>query len=262
MATLAANLTMLFTELPFLERFAAARATGFKYVEFLFPYDHAPEQIRQLLDANGLTLVLHNLPAGDWGAGERGIAADPARTAEFQAGVAEAIRYATALGAPRLNCLAGKANADFSPDAHWQTLVANVRFAGQALAEAGLKLLVEPVNHFDIPGFVLNTTAQGARLLEEVGLDNVYLQFDIYHVQREEGNITPSLRQHFTRIDHVQLADNPGRHQPGTGEINYPYLLAELDRLGYQGYVGCEYIPSPTTADSLSWIREMGCRLA
>lgn len=261
MPKLAANLTMLFTELPFPERFGAAKAAGFHAVEFLFPYDHAPEQIKQLLDANGLTLVLHNLPAGDWGAGEHGITANPPRTAEFRAGVKEAIRYARALGVPRLNCLAGKANEAFSPDERWQTLVANVRFAGQALGEAGLKLLVEPINHFDIPGFVLNTTAQGARLLEEVGLPNVYLQFDIYHVQREEGNITPSLRQHFARIDHIQLADNPGRHEPGTGEINYPYLLAELDRLGYQGYVGCEYIPTASTADSLRWIRQMGCRL-
>lgn len=262
MPKLAANLTMLFTELPFLDRFAAAKEAGFTYVEFLLPYDHHPEQIKDLLTRNGLTLVLHNLPAGDWAAGERGIAADPARREEFRRGVAEAVRYATALGVPRLNCLAGKANPGFSREEQWETLVENVRFAGRALGEAGLKLLVEPINHFDVPGFVLNTTAQGVQLLEAAGLRNVHLQFDIYHVQREEGNITQSLRQHLAVIDHIQLADNPGRHQPGTGEIHYPFLFAELDRLGYQGYVGCEYVPSPNTLESLGWIHQMGCRLA
>lgn len=257
MPKIAANLSMLFTELPFLERFAAAKAAGFKYVEFLFPYDYPAEQIRQLLDDNGLTLVLHNLPAGNWGAGERGIAANPARKDEFRAGVAKGIEYAKVLGVPRLNALAGKANPDYSREEHWATLVENVRYAAQELAKAGLKLVVEPINHFDIPGFVLNTTAQGVQLLDEAGHENAYLQFDIYHVQREEGNITPTLRQFFSRIDHIQLADNPGRNQPGTGEINFPFLFAELDRLGFQGYVGCEYNPTPNTVDSLGWIKEM-----
>lgn len=256
MPKLAANLTMLFTELPFLDRFAAASQAGFTHVEFLFPYDHAPEHIKELLDQNGLTLVLHNLPAGDWAAGERGIAADPARVDEFRAGVARAITYAKVLGAPRLNCLAGKANPAFTPEEHWATLAANLRFAAEALAAADLTLLIEPINHFDIPGFVVNRTQQALDLIAQIGQPNVAVQYDIYHAQREEGNITPTLRQHLTQIGHIQIADNPGRHQPGTGELNYPFLFAELDRLGYAGYVGCEYIPSPNTLDSLAWIKQ------
>lgn len=261
MPKLAANLSMLFTELPFLDRFAAASRAGFKYVEFLFPYDHTPAEVKQVLDQHGLTVVLHNLPSGDWGAGDRGIAANPARVDEFRAGVAKAITYAKALNVPRLNCLAGKANPAFTAEQHWQTLVENVRFAAEALAQAGLTLLVEPINHFDIPGFVVNRTQQALDLIAEVGLPNVAVQYDIYHAQREEGNITPTLRAHLAQIGHIQIADNPGRHQPGTGELNFPFLFAELDRLGYAGYVGCEYIPEPNTLASLGWLKKFGIQL-
>ncbi|MFZ5828105.1 MAG: hydroxypyruvate isomerase [Bacillota bacterium] len=258
MPKLAANLTMLFTEVPFPERFGAARKAGFRSVEFLFPYDYSPEQVKGWVDEHGLTVVLHNLPSGNWAAGERGIAADPRRTDEFRAGVSKAITYARALGVPRLNCLAGKAAPGFSPEEHWKTLVENLRFAAGALGEAGLELLVEPINHYDMPGFVLNRTDQALALIEEVGAPNLYLQYDVYHAQREEGNLVPTIRQHLPKIRHIQIADNPGRHQPGTGEINYPFLLGELDRLGYTGYVSLEYIPEPNTVDSLGWIQAFG----
>lgn len=256
MPRFAANLTMLFTELPFAERFAAARAAGFDAVEYLFPYDHAPEVLAALLRDNGLTQVLFNLPAGDWAAGERGIAARPGREAEFRAGVDRAVAYAKALGVPRLNCLAGKVpdNDPTAAQAAWSTLVDNVRFAADRLAEAGLVLLVEFINRKDIPGFFLHSTAQVLRLMDEVDRPNVLLQYDVYHAQREEGELAATLRAHMARIGHVQIADTPGRHQPGTGEINYPFLFAELDRLGYAGHIGLEYVPAPGTLASLDWM--------
>jgi len=261
MPKLAANLTMLFTEVPFLERFAAAQEAGFRFVEFLLPYAYDTDQIKALLERHGLTAVLFNLPSGDWGAGDRGIAADPRRTDEFREGVGQAIRWARALGVSRLNCLAGKMVPGVSHEEHWKTLVENVRFAANALGEAGLNLMVEAVNRFDIPGFFLNRTDQVLALIDEVGLPNVYVQYDVYHAQREEGNLVPTLRAHLDRIGHVQIADNPGRHQPGTGEINYPFVLGELDRLGYEGFVSLEYVPEPNTIESLGWIREFGCSL-
>lgn len=258
MPRFAANLTMLFTEVPFPERFAAARQAGFRHVEFLHPYEYSPDQVREMAVSNGLQVVLFNVPSGAWAEGDRGIAAHPGRVEEFRAGVKRAIPYALALGAPRLNCLAGKACADFTREEHWVTLVENVRFAADVLGEHGLNLMVEPINHYDMPGFVLNTTKQGLDLLAQVGRSNVYLQYDIYHAQREEGNITPTLREHISKIGHIQIADNPGRHQPGTGELNFPFLFAELDRLGYAGFVSAEYIPSPNTLASLDWIRAQG----
>lgn len=255
MPKFAANLTMLFTEVPFLERFQAAREAGFRYVEFLSPYEYEYDELKQAVDRNGLQVVLINLPSGDWAGGDRGIAAHPARKEEFRAGVEKAVAWAKVLGVPRMNCLAGKTASEFSRKAQWETLVENVRYAADALAREGLDLMVEPINHFDIPGFFLNTVAETAELLRQVDRPNVYIQFDVYHVQRQEGNITPTLREHFDRIGHIQIADNPGRHQPGTGEINYPFLFAELDRLGYRGYVAAEYVPTPGTLESLDWFR-------
>ena len=262
MPKLAANLTMLFTEVPFLERFDAAARAGFKYVEFLFPYDHPAEEIKARLDRKGLTVVLFNLPSGNWAGGDRGIAANPDRVQEFRDGVGRAVAYAGILGPPRLNCLAGKVVPGLGRAEHWRTLVENVRFAADALAAAGRKLVVEPINHYDIPGFFLNRTQEALDLITEAARPNVYVQYDVYHAQREEGNLVPTLRERIASIDHIQVADNPGRHQPGTGEINYPFLFAELDRLGYGGFVGCEYVPAPDTAGSLGWIQAMGCRLS
>lgn len=258
MPKFAANLTMLFTEVPFLDRFALARKAGFDFVEYLFPYSFPAEDIRALLAAHGLTQVLFNLPSGDWAAGDRGIGAAPGREAEFRAGVPKAIEYAGVLGVPRLNCLAGKRVPGRSDEEHWHTLVENARFAGAALARHGLELLIEPINHFDIPGFFLNRTDQAVKLLDEIGRPNVRIQYDLYHAQREEGEITTTLRRQLARIGHIQIADNPGRHQPGTGEVNFPFVFRQLDEMGYQGYVGLEYVPAPDTIASLIWLRDYG----
>ncbi len=254
MPKFAANLTMLFNEHDFLDRFAAAAKAGFKAVEFLFPYAYPAAEIKSRLDANGLQLVLHNLPAGNWDAGDRGIAVDPARVDEFRAGVAQAIDYAKALGVTQLNCLAGKAPAGVAEAELRRTFVANLKFAAAELDKAGLKLLIEPINTFDIPGFYLSRSTQAIGLLDEVGADNAYLQYDIYHAQRMEGELAATLQKLLPRIAHVQLADNPGRNEPGSGEINYPFLFAHLERIGYKGWIGCEYKPAARTEDGLGWI--------
>ena len=254
MPRFAANLSMLFTEVAFLERFERAAAAGFQAVEFLFPYAWPAEQIRALLDRHGLQLVLHNLPAGDWDAGERGIACLPDRVQEFRAGVATALQYAEVLGVGQLNCLAGKAPAGADPALLRATLVDNLRFAAAELGKAGLKLLVEPINTFDIPGFFVNRTQQALDILDEVGAANAFVQYDIYHAQRMEGELAATLQKHLARIAHVQLADNPGRNEPGTGEICYPFLFEHLDRIGYQGWIGCEYKPAAGTEAGLGWL--------
>lgn len=257
MPRFAANLTMLYQEVPFLDRFAMAARSGFTAVEFLFPYPFGIEEIRSRLAAHGLSLVLHNLPAGNWDAGERGIACLPDRVEEFRAGVGEAIRYATALGTPRVNCLIGKTPLGVAPAAVRATVVANLRFAAQALATHGLQLLIEPINTFDIPGFWLTRTDDAVALIDEVGAPNLMLQYDIYHAQRMEGELAATIQRHLSRIAHVQLADNPGRHEPGTGEINYTFLFAHLDRIGYTGHIGCEYKPATTTDAGLGWMQRL-----
>jgi len=253
MPNFAANLTMLFTELPFLERFDAASKAGFKAVEFLFPYAFALEDIQRELATSRLTLVLHNLPAGDWDGGERGIACLPDRKQEFRTGVATAIRFAKGLGVGQLNCLIGKAPAGVDGNVLRQTVVENLRYAAAELRAVGLRLLIEPINTFDIPGFYLNHTQQAVDILDEVGADNLFVQYDIYHAQRMEGELGATIRKHLARIGHIQLADNPGRHEPGTGEINYAWLFKHLDSIGYTGWIGCEYKPSTTTLDGLGW---------
>ncbi len=253
MPKFAANLTMLYNEVPFLERFALAASAGFEAVEFLFPYAFPAAEIRRRLDDHGLKLVLHNLPAGNWDAGERGIACLPDRTQEFRSGVGQAIEYAKALGVGQLNCLAGKAPAGVDDATLRRTLVANLRYAAAELGKAGLKLLVEPINTYDIPGFALSRSAPTLALLDEVGADNAYLQYDVYHMQRMEGELAATMQKHLARIAHIQIADNPGRNEPGTGEINYPFLFAHLDRIGYRGWIGCEYKPATTTDAGLAW---------
>ena len=254
MPQFAANLTMLFTEVPFLDRFERAAKAGFDAVEFLFPYAFPVAEIQSRLKANGLKLVLHNLPAGDWDAGERGIACLPERVGEFRDGVARAIEYAKALGVPQVNCLAGKVPSGVSDAALRETFVGNLRYAAAALKGAGIRLLVEPINTYDIPGFYLHRTAQALSILDDVGSDNLFVQSDIYHAQRMEGELAATLARHLARIAHVQLADNPGRNEPGTGEINYDFLFAHLDRIGYKGWVGCEYKPATSTEAGLGWL--------
>ena len=257
MPQFAANLTMLFTEHEFLDRFEAAAKAGFKAVEFLFPYAYPVAELQQRLKALNLQLVLHNLPAGNWDAGDRGVACDPARVEEFRAGVARGIEYGTALGVPHLNCLAGKAPAGVDAQTLRNTFVANLRYAAAAFKKAGLNLLIEPINRFDIPGFYLNTTAQAISILDEVGADNAYVQYDIYHAQRMEGELANTMSAQLARIGHIQLADNPGRNEPGTGEINYAFLFRHLDRIGYKGWIGCEYKPAARTEDGLGWIQAL-----
>ena len=253
MPKFAANLSMLFTEVPFLDRFGRAAAAGFDAVEFLFPYAFATADIQARLKDNGLKLVLHNLPAGDWDAGERGIACLPDRVAEFKQGVARAIEVGSALGVPQLNCLAGKAPAGVAEATLRQTFVDNLRYAAVELKKANLKLLIEPINTYDIPGFYLNRSAQALSILDEVGADNAFLQYDAYHMQRMEGELAATIEKHLARIAHIQIADNPGRHEPGTGEIDHAFLFAHLDRIGYSGHVGCEYKPTTTTEAGLHW---------
>ena len=253
MPKFAANLTMLFGEQPFLDRFAAAKAAGFSGVEYLFPYDYDKADLRERLDEHGLVQVLHNLPAGNWAAGERGIAILPDRVDEFRDGVARAISYAKALDCRQLNCLVGVAPRDADPFEINEVLVENLRFAADALARERIKLLVEPINTLDIPGFFLSKTEQAVQLIADVRSSNLFIQYDIYHMQVMEGDIARSLQKHLPRIAHVQLADNPGRNEPGTGEINYPFLFRHLDTLGYRGWVGCEYKPKTTTVDGLGW---------
>jgi hydroxypyruvate isomerase len=257
MPKFAANLTMLFNEHAFLDRFEAAAKAGFEAVEFLFPYAWPAAEIKSRLQAHGLHLVLHNLPAGDWDAGDRGIACHPDRVDEFRAGVARGIEYATALGVPHLNCLAGKGPVGVDHGTVRRAFVANLRFAAAEFKKAGLNLLIEPINRFDIPGFYLNTTAHALSILDEVGADNAFVQYDIYHAQRMEGELANTLQQQLARIGHIQLADNPGRHEPGSGEINYAFLFKHLDRIGYKGWIGCEYKPAGRTEDGLGWIARL-----
>jgi len=252
MPRFAANLTMLFTEVPFLDRFERAARAGFEAVEFLFPYAYSVGELKDRLETNRLKLVLHNLPAGDWDAGERGIACLPDRIDEFRGGVAAAIEYAKTLVWARSTALAGKA-AGVPEHLLRQTFVENLRYAAGELKRAGIKLLIEPINTYDIPGFYLSRTAQALSILDEVGSDNLFVQYDIYHAQRMEGELIATLEKNLARIAHVQLADNPGRHEPGTGEIHYGNVFAALDRIGYTGWVGCEYKPKTTTEAGLGW---------
>lgn len=254
MPKFAANLSMLFTELPFPERFTAAAEAGFPGVEYLFPYALSKEEIADLLRSNNLTQVLFNLPAGNWEAGERGIACHPDRVTEFQDGVGKAIDYAKALGCKQVNCLAGIAPKGADTAIAHRTLADNLKFAASKLKEAGILLIAEPINTYDIPGFFLNRSAQAIALFDEVGSDNLKLQYDIYHMQRMEGELAKTMERLLPRIAHIQLADNPGRNEPGTGEINYPFLFEFLDRIGYTGWIGCEYKPLTTTGAGLSWM--------
>jgi len=255
MPKFAANLTMLWNELEFTERFAAAARAGFRGVEYLFPYPYAKERLAEELAKHKLQQVLHNLPAGDWAAGERGIACHPERRGEFQEGVGRAIEYAQALGCKQLNCLAGIAPQGVSIDQVRKTFVDNLAFAAKPLADAGIRLLIEPINTRDIPGFFLNGTKQALSIMDDVSSANVFLQYDVYHMQIMEGDLAPTIQRHLARIPHLQIADNPGRNEPGTGEINYPFLFQFLDNLGYEGWIGCEYKPKTSTVEGLGWLK-------
>jgi hydroxypyruvate isomerase len=255
MPKLAANLTMLFGEVPFQERFKAAADAGFQAVEYLFPYDYDRTVLRRQLGDHGLIQVLHNLPGGNWAAGERGIACLPDRVEEFKTGVDKAIAYATTLECDRVNCLAGIPPPSVPASAATETFTRNVEYAASRLKEAGIKLMIEPINTRDIPGFFLNHTRQALDIIDATGSDNAFVQFDIYHMQIMEGDVASTIEKHLASIGHMQLADVPGRHEPGTGEIDYTALFDLIDRVGYAGWIGCEYVPLAGTVKGLRWAK-------
>ena len=253
MPRFSANLSMLFGERDFLDRFDAAARAGFDAVEYIGPYAHESGTIAGRLRRNGLEQALFNLPLGDWAAGERGIAILPERIEEFRAGVDTAIRYAEALGCGQVNCIAGVAPAGVPTEVLEDVFVDNLHYAAERLGRAGIRLLVEPINTRDIPGFFLTTSGQALAIIDRVGAKNLYLQYDIYHMQVIEGDLARTIEANLPRIAHIQVADNPGRHEPGTGEINFPFLFDHLDRIGYRGFVGAEYRPATTTEAGLGW---------
>ncbi|MCR4378597.1 MAG: hydroxypyruvate isomerase [Rhodospirillales bacterium] len=256
MPRFAANLSMLFNEVAFLERFEAAAGAGFKGVECQFPYDFEASEIKARLQHWGLTQVLHNLPVGNWAAGERGIACHPDRVEEFKIGVDQAIAYATELGCSQVNCLAGIAPKGVGADRVRATFVENLKFAADKLKDAGIRLLIEAINTRDIPGFYLCGTEQALDVIRETGSDNIRVQYDVYHMQIMEGDVAHGLEKNITMIQHIQVADNPGRGEPGTGEIDFLYLFKLLDQIGYAGWIGCEYKPVTTTMEGLGWAEQ------
>lgn len=253
MPRFAANLSMMFNEVPFLDRFAAARKAGFEGVEFLFPYEFPAAELRARLKNEGLTQVLFNMPPGDWARGERGLASLPGRQAEFRAAVSQALDYAAALECKLVHCMAGIPAADVAPVTAAALFAANLAWAAEQARAAGVKLVIEPINHRDMPGYFLNTQAQGAAVVEAIGRDRLGLQFDVYHVQVTEGDITKRMERYMPIIAHMQIADVPARNEPGTGEIGWSYVFKRMDELGYQGWVGCEYRPAGDTVAGLDW---------
>ena len=254
MPKLAANLSMLFPHLPFPERFAAAAKAGFRYVEYQFPYPFgSAQEIAACARAAGVEVVLHNLPGGDAAKGDRGIACQPERVNEFREGVERAIEYAKAVGCPRLNTLAGIAPAGVAQEKVMATLVENLRHAAAKLKAAGLTLLTEPCNTRTIPGFFLSGSQAGIEVIDAVGADNLLLQYAVFHMQIVEGDLAKTIERLLPRIGHIQVADVPARNEPGTGEINYCWLLPQIDALGYRGWIGAEYIPKGDTVEGLKW---------
>ena len=251
----AANLTMLFTEYDFLDRFEKAHKNNFNAVEYLFPYDYKPQELKNLLNEFDLKQVLHNLPAGDWTNGERGIACHPDRIDEFKNGVDTAIEYAKTLNCNQLNCLIGIPPEGISEEELENLIIDNLKYASDKLKNEEIILLIEAINTIDIPGFYLNTTEQAKAIINKVKSDNIFIQYDAYHMQIMEGNLSLTLRDNIEMIKHIQIVDHPGRNEPGTGEINYDFLFKYIKSIGYEGYIGCEYIPYNGTENGLKWIK-------
>jgi hydroxypyruvate isomerase len=255
MPRFAANLSMMFNEVPFLDRFKAASDAGFKAVEFLFPYEHLPEEVASKAKAAGVEIVLFNMPAGNWAAGERGITGIPGREIEFREGVDRALDYADHLGVSRLHAMAGITPAGEDPAACLATLIANLKYAAQKLAGQKITLLLEAINTRDMPGFMVSTQKDSHAICEAVGAQNLKMQMDLYHMQVMEGDLATSLRRYASMCGHIQIAGCPERHEPDTGEIRYEYLYRLLDEIGYDGWLGCEYRPAGKTTDGLGWFR-------
>ncbi|MEJ2058585.1 MAG: hydroxypyruvate isomerase [Desulfofustis sp.] len=254
MVKFSANLSMLFSEVDFLERFAKAAENGFSAVEYMFPYDWEADQLRELLEKHDLQQVLFNLPVDEWASGSRGIACIPGRESEFQENVGRAISYAKALHCKKLNVLAGLTPEAETPETVKKTFVENLRFAADELAKENITLLIEALNSRDVPGFHLVGSRESVEIIEAVGSSNLKFQYDIYHMQRMEGELINTITALKEVIGHIQLADNPGRHEPGSGEINFDNLFRAIDAAGYEGWIGCEYIPAATTEEGLGWL--------
>jgi len=255
MPKFAANLSMMFTEVPFLDRFAAASDAGFSAVEFLFPYEHLPEVVESNSSANGVQVVLFNMPAGDWNAGERGVTCIPGREEEFRAGVKKAIAYATIVGTDRLHAMAGIVPHGVDPKACRITLIENLKYATDQLAKHDITLLLEAINTRDMPGFSVSTQADSYSICMAVNAPNLKMQMDLYHMQVMEGDLATKLKHYAPHCGHVQIAGCPERNEPNTGEVRYEYLFQLLDELGYQGWLGCEYRPAGKTTDGLGWMQ-------
>lgn len=253
MIRLSANLSTMFPEVPFLDRFEQAVVSGFKGVEFWFPYQWELDEITEKLNKHSLEVVLYNLPPGDWEAGDRGIACIPGREDEFHQSLGLGIRYAKALGCQLLHCLVGIAPMELPSAITHRTLVENLRFAAEATEREGIRLLIEALNSGRFPGFYLTNTQQAVELINEVGSSNLRILYDAFHMQIMEGNLTNTIKDKLPYIGHIQIADNPGRHEPGTGEINFENLLRFIDEAGYSGWIGCEYIPLSDTKEGLRW---------
>lgn len=253
MPRFAANLSTMFNEYNFLDRFKAAAHAGFKGVEYLFPYDFNPTDIKAELDEHGLKQVLFNMTAGNWEMGERGMACIPERINEFKESVEQSIEYAKVLECKQIHCMMGITPQGTAKDVLLQTVLDNLQYAADKFRDENIKLLIEPINTRDIPGYYLSHTADALNLITEIDANNILLQYDIYHMQIMEGDLAMTIKENLASIAHIQIADTPGRHEPGTGEINYPFLFKLLDDVGYQGWIGCEYFPRTTTLDSLKW---------
>ena len=256
MPRFAANLSMLYPQHEFLDRFAAAAADGFEAVEYLFPYDFSAQEIQQRMSENGLVQALFNAPPGDWAAGERGIASLPGREEEFRSGIARALEYAAVLGNDRIHVMAGLLPSEDLRERHHAVYVQNLAYAAEQAAKAGITILIEPINTRDMSGFFLNRQDQAQAICKEVGAANLKVQFDFYHCQIVEGDVISKLRRDFAGVGHIQIAGVPDRHEPNLGELNYAWLFDEIDRLGYTGWIGCEYRPKGDTSEGLQWLRD------
>jgi hydroxypyruvate isomerase len=256
MPRFAANLTMMYQEHEFLDRFGAASADGFKAVEYLFPYDYAVEALAMRLNDYDLTQALFNAPPGDWAKGERGIASLPGREDEFRRGIETALRYAQAFGNDKVHVMAGLLGASDDRAQHRDVYLKNLDYAASQAAVHSKTIVIEPINTRDMPGYFLNRQHDAQQICRQVGAGNLKVQFDLYHCQIVEGDLAVKLKELIADIGHIQIAGVPDRHEPDEGEVNYRYLLKLIDTLGYDGWVGCEYIPKEKTSAGLGWIRE------
>lgn len=256
MAKFAANLSMMFNEVPFIQRFERAAQAGFKGVEYLFPYEEEAEVIAAELKKHQLTQALFNMPAGNWGAGERGMASIPGREAEFAQGVQTALKYALALGCKQVHAMAGKVDEKFTPKEQKACFIKNIQHAADVMAEHGIRVLIEPINTRDMPGYFLTTQKQAEALLPEINRENVFIQLDLYHCQIMEGDLLKTIERLWGKFSHIQIASVPFRHEPDSGEVNYPWIFNQLDEMGYDGWLGCEYHPAGRTEDGLGWLKQ------